>query len=84
MKRVRPSREAVLAARATRRAASDTVVYAVSGPEIVRLRRAGMAFHDIAAELDERGILPPAGGSWWPSSVQNVWTRFKDRVVESE
>lgn len=73
---------AVKAARLAGRQAAAAALYAVSGPVIVELRRAGMAFHDIAEELHSRGVSTPAGGPWWPGTVHKVWTKFKDRVPE--
>lgn len=49
---------------------------------ILRRRRGGKSFRDIAAELDLRGLPTKRGGKWHACTVRNVWeARDRYRAV---
>jgi DNA invertase Pin-like site-specific DNA recombinase len=60
--------------RAARTQASDEFAQSV-GSVAAELRRAGMSFRQIVAELEKRGIRTMRGGAWTAMTVRNVLLR---------
>jgi hypothetical protein len=53
--------------------ASD--VYTPAQGAIVRLKRDGYSYRQIAAYLDRKGIKPPKAAKWSAMSVRNIYER---------
>lgn len=50
-------------------------VYTPGQAEIVRLKRSGYSYRQIAAYLDRKGIKPPRAAKWSAMSVRNIYER---------